>query len=300
MGFVGFLRLRVLIIMTLASALQGCFVPKEIKRNNQVAEGLMASEQVTQLEFAMDEMLLRYVSTGKTDSDLVMIFIHGTPGDWHVFGEQLGDQALRDEAWLVAIDRPGWGASPLFSGGIDTSLMQQSDWIAPFLKTFKEQNKTVVLVGHSLGATLAPLIAMNYPDLVDGSVVIAGDLTEQYYRKAWYNDLADLRLIRAILPKVMVWANDEVMALKDNLAEMDKLWSSMETPMWVIQGGKDGLVDPRNAEFAEGLGDSMDVTVNFFPEANHLIHLNRPEDVRKILLDVIRTTRAAASGLSSR
>ena len=267
--------------------LQGCFAPNEIKHSESISQALYASGQVKSREIALENFTLHYVEGG-VESSVAMVFIHGTPGYWQVFGPQLENEFLRSNLKLIAIDRPGWGSSSRDYSDDETSLARQSDLIAPLLKKLKDEGREVILVGHSLGATLAPRLAMAYPEFVDGAVAIAGDLSNDFYRKAWYNDLADVGLVSVLLPRALCYANDEVLALPENLIDMEQYWSNYNSPLWVIQGGKDSLVDPRNAQFAESLKTRSDVTVNYYPDGNHLIHINQSDEVNRILAGVAK------------
>ena len=145
----------------------------------------------------------------------------------------------------------------------------------------------MVVVGHSLGATLAPRIAMQFPNLVDGSVAIAGDLTANHLKKEWYNEVVSWKLIQLIMPSALKDANDEVLALPKNLDEMNQHWPKLLSPFWVIQGGKDSLVNPKNADFARSLQTRSDVHVNYFEDAGHLLHITHAKQINSILKDIL-------------
>src|SRR3546814_14744460 len=55
---------------------------------------------------------LAYVSVGEPGRPVV-VFVHGTPGSWSDFVHFLAEPALLDQAWLVSLDRPGWGGSSM-------------------------------------------------------------------------------------------------------------------------------------------------------------------------------------------
>ena len=149
--------------------------------------------------------------------------------------------------------------------------------------------KHLYVVGHSFGASLVPRIAMDFPEVVDGVVVIAGDLSDEYPAAHWYNQLADWRAVSWILPGDMKKANREVMALNPSLGKMMPLWSDLHVPVMVIQGEKDGLVDPRHADFAEALQTKDLVKVERFPDAGHLVHLTHSDEVNALLLDFFQS-----------
>lgn len=266
-------------------ALAGC-TPEVIEEAQQRADELVTTGALRSRQFFGDDYSLHYVDRGSV-RDPAFVFIHGTPGDWRIFVRQLEDQALIEGAHLVALDRPGWGGSTIPKGEahIETDFSEQAKYISYLLVELRERNrgKAVVLVGHSLGATLSASIAMEYPDLVDGVVVIAGDLASTFAEPEWYNKLASTALVHAVLPKDMCFANDEVIALPGNLNMMKPNWKNLSVPMLVIQGSKDELVDPRNAEFAEQLNTQSFVTVKRFADAGHLLLLTHAGEINTLL-----------------
>ncbi|MBX2858502.1 MAG: alpha/beta hydrolase [Cellvibrionaceae bacterium] len=278
----------------IAICLTAC-APESIQRSVQVADQLKKEGRLFSHQLVQVSSSLHYMATCDirplAGSDLrceqhptvkrVLVFFHGTPGDWTSFSPQLADRQWGSDSLLVSIDRPGWGQSALDSERIEPSLARQAQDIAPLLLQLKRQfeGARVYLVGHSLGATLVPIIALEVPELVDGVVAIAGDLSTQAFSPRWYNHIANFPVIRAILPREMCFANEEVLALTDNLQQMEVNWDKLLSPMLVLQGERDGLVDPRNALLAKDKPPPGGVTVIMYPELGHLMHLVEVEKV---------------------
>ena len=281
-------------------ALTAC-IPKVIEEAKQRADELVATGVLRSTQLFGDDYSLHYVDQGDV-RDPAFVFIHGTPGDWRIFVRQLEDPALREDTHMVAVDRPGWGGSAIPKGAshIETGFSEQAKYISYLLVDLRKHNRgrAVVLVGHSLGATLAASIAMEYPHLVDGAVAIAGDLTSAFAEPKWYNKLASTALVHAVLPKDMCFANDEVIALPGNLNMMKPNWKNLSVPMLVIQGDKDGLVDPRNAEFAEQLNTQSSVTVKRFADAGHLLLLTHAVEINALLRDFMNKVTHPAQKFS--
>ena len=75
-----------------------------------------------------------------------------------------------------------------------------------------------------------------------------------------------------MLPDGLVVANREIRALKPELNQMLPLWPNITQRVTVIQGEKDDLVPPENADFAERmLTRASSVRVVRIPEMNHFI-----------------------------
>lgn len=277
--------------------LTGC-MPREITSTNELAQTLYDEGQLVSDHKLVDDVRLHYVVRQQLADSVVegpadapvktfFVFIHGTPGDWRSFGKQLADNDLASGATLIALDRPSWGGSFFEEERVEPSLGKQAALIAPLLFELKESNPTarVVLVGHSLGATLAPLIAMVYPKALDAVVVIAGDLNARLVEKKWYNTMLAWPWVRPLLPREICYANDEVVALRKNIEAMEGYWEKLKKPMMVIQGDKDSLVNPLNADYAEHLSTPGGVRVERVVGAGHILHITHAALVNKLLLD---------------
>ncbi|NJM26321.1 MAG: alpha/beta hydrolase [Bacteroidia bacterium] len=101
------------------------------------------------------------------DANAVVIFVHGSPGSLDAFIHFLTDSILLQRAVLVSVDRPGFGQSNF--GVAEPSLHQQGELLMPLLNRYKKENKSIFLVGHSLGGPLIARMAIDHPDLVDDS-----------------------------------------------------------------------------------------------------------------------------------
>lgn len=291
------------LILASSIFLVACFTPDAIVKSEHTATELVGESQVRSRRINAGDLNLHYVVAGEGSSDL-LVFIHGTPGDWTIFAPQFESQLLINAATLVGLDRPGWGLSAISRvDNMDLSLAAQSKRIGPILAELRlrHQAKNLVLVGHSLGGSLVPRLAMDFPDDIDGVIVLAGDLTHEYPAARWYNEVASWKAVSWLLPEMLIRANKEVLVLEDSLRIMMPLWVGLTTPLLVVQGAEDGLVDPRHADFAENLTTKSTVFVERFPDTGHLIHLDEVEKVNAIILrfladEVVAKKRAKAAG----
>lgn len=277
---------RVLIMAGLCTAVAAC-VPTPVKEVEAVAEKLGDTGVLQEHIFEHDGNRVHYVARGDHNKPTI-VFIHGTPGDWKMFAHQLSDPALLEVAYLVAIDRPGWAQSTAKDDALYTSLAVQAKLIAPLLEELKNNGQPLIVAGHSLGATLTPYVAMLYPEATDAAVSFAGDLTSAYLETRWYNRLLTWWPFSSLAPDMLINANIEVLALPGNLDEMAEHWRHLSVPYVVYQGGKDTLVDKRNAEFAHGLKTDATVEVNFLPELDHFIHLRLHQQVDQRLVELVK------------
>ncbi len=217
-------------------------------------------------ETIVGDRAIYYAETGSPDKPLV-VFIHGTPGSWRGFGQYLADESLRRRAHLIAVDRPGFGRSG--HKQVVTSLSKQAAYIAHLLQRDFTGHRAI-LVGHSLGASIAARLAMDQPDLVEGLVLVAPSIDPKLEKPRWYNRLADNRFVRWVLPTDLSLANQEVMPLYSELSQMLPLWQRLSKPVIVIQGGKDRLSSPANADFAANVLGTRARIIRV-PQAGHFI-----------------------------
>lgn len=232
--------------------------------------------------------LLFYASIGGLDKPAA-VFIHGTPGGWHDGARYLMDEALREQVRVVVIDRPGWGGSELSDNKIVPSFDDQVEIIASLLARLKAENgsQKVIIVGHSLGASLAPLFAMDYPELVDGLVLVSGSHDPELGSPRWYNLAASMGMVTWFLDPELKRANQEIMPLANELKEIVPRWTSIKTPVAVIQGMEDKLVSPGNASFVEKLLPASQLTVIRLENAGHFIPWEHREAVTSAIIDML-------------
>lgn len=205
-------------------------------------------------------MPVQYARSGNPNN-LGVLFIHGTPGSWHAFGRYLTNPELQDEYLMVALDRPGWGSSrPLAADGKPDKKMEkrrelirfgpQSQAIQLIMNQYPDTHW--LLVGHSLGASIAPRVALESPEQVRGLLLLAGSLAPNLGKARWYNRAANFFLINWLLPRDLRYSNDEIMVLRNELTqlEQDIAEQGLRMPTLIMQGMKDKLVSPRNTAYA--------------------------------------------------
>jgi pimeloyl-ACP methyl ester carboxylesterase len=123
-----------------------------------------------------------------------IVLIHGASGNLEEL-RQLGE-LLAERQHVVLVDRPGHGWSDRSDRLADASPARQAELIGEALDRMKISR--VVVVGHSLGGTVAAAFALAQPERTSGLVLLspvthpwsggAGDI-------AWYYPLTDAPLI---------------------------------------------------------------------------------------------------------
>lgn len=184
-----------------------------------------------------------------------VLFVHGTPGEWQAFGMYLNDQSLQKDYFMVSVDRIGWGLSTIDQDAVAGQQIQtvlfseQAESITALMDRYPD--KKWILVGHSLGASIVPKVAIQEEHRVVGMVLLAGSLQPRLGRPRWYNRLASTILVKWMIPKMFRYSNDEIMVLRQELQLMEDEILAHEHPTQtvVIQGMTDKLVSPRNIKY---------------------------------------------------
>lgn len=219
-----------------------------------------------------DDKRVHYAYAG-AEQPLGILFVHGTPGSWSAFEDYLRNAELQQRYFMVSVDRLGWGESRLAGGGVESDFVQQSKAIVAVMQQYPAVQW--IVVGHSLGASLAPQIALTAPQKVAALVLLAGSLDPQLGKARWYNKLATSWLIKPLIGRQLRRSNAEIMPLSGQLSRLESMLKerSLDTRMTIVQGGKDRLVSPKNAAYAQSqwLGAFSSVELIELPDAGHFI-----------------------------
>ncbi len=229
-----------------------------------------------------------------TQGKPLVVFIHGTPGSSQAFQHLLSQPQLQACCHLIAVDRLGFGESA--GSDVQPDFNVQTAAIAGVFKQ-NQSDSPILVVGHSLGGSIGAQVAIDNPDTVGALLIISSALDPALSGPRWYQRLADLPIIKHMIPEDLHRANEEMLGLKPSLEAMARGWEALDIPVTIIQGEKDGLVPKQNPEFAEQKMPSSLLKVHRFPEDGHFILWERPEFiVDQVLLLVKAITDAEASG----
>ena len=209
-----------------------------------------------------------------------VIFFHGAPGGWNAFIDFMSNPALLQVTRMISVDRPGYGYSGY--GDPITSLQRQCELLKPILEEVRDQK--TILVGHSLGGPIVARLAMEYPDLVNGLIMVGPSIDPEMEKDEWYRYIFRSALGRLLLPGSFWSTNEEIFFLKEELAAMLPMWQKIKMPVIVIQGTEDTLVPKENAFFAQKMIDSNYLDIWLEAGVNHFIPWNRPDLIEKAIL----------------
>jgi len=145
------------------------------------------------------------------------------------------------------------------------------------------------LVGHSYGGPMVSLLAVDYPQLITGVVILAGAVDASFEGDWGWRKVMDAIPIRYFIPTPMRTSNEELMYLKPDLLILQPKLPTIKADVWVMQGRKDMLVNVGNAEFIkQHFTSAKSMHVIYFPKENHFIPWTRFVEVRDLLLTLPR------------
>lgn len=235
-------------------------------------------------EYSQGFRRIQYVQSGDETKPLTL-FVHGSPGSLSAFIDFLKDTFLLQHSLLITTDRPGFGNSNF--GVAEPSLEKQASLLKPILEKYKG-NRPITLVGHSLGGPLIARMAIDYPELVDGLVIVAGSIDPDLEpNETWFRAPLATPFLRWILPRSMRASNEEIYQLKPELKKMLPLWSRIKCPVIVIQGGKDSLVPAANVDFARRVLVNVPLDIVLKEDMNHFVPWSNPELINDAVLKLL-------------
>ena len=227
---------------------------------------------------------MNYAEIG-SDSLPVAFFVHGSPGSWGGFIDFMKDTVLLKKVKMVAVDRIGFGNSDFGNG--EKSLVVQAELLKPIVAKYKKTGKKIILIGHSLGGPIIARMAMDYPELIDNLIIVAGSIAPELEpNEKWFRIPMDFMPISMLIPASFRVSNHEILYLKPELEKMLPLWKNIRQPVIVIQGGKDMLVNPKNADFAEKmLVNAKNLKIVRVDTMNHFVPWSHPQLIKRAILE---------------
>ncbi|GGD65480.1 alpha/beta hydrolase [Emticicia aquatilis] len=225
---------------------------------------------------------INYAEIGK-DSLPTVFFVHGSPGSWSAFSGFMKDNELLQKVKMVSVDRVGFGFSGLGNG--ESSLERQAAYLKPIVEKYRQKTKKLILVGHSLGGPMIARMAIDHPELIDNLVFVAPSIDPTLEPPRWYRYILNSVFFRYFIPRSFRASNYEILYLKEELELMLPFWQNIKQPTILIQGGKDVLVHPDNAKFAQKmLINSSSIQIWMKDDMNHFVPWSNPELIKEAIL----------------
>lgn len=230
----------------------------------------------------IDEHPIHYIETGHPDKP-TLFFVHGSPGSCNAFERYLTDTLLLQKYRMIAVDRPGYGYSKF---GNPQDLLTQARWLNSLVK-LKNNNKPILLAGHSMGGPLIVKMAVLKPNMYKQLLILSGSIDPDAENPEKWRAVIMRRPLRYLIPGAMKQSNDELWWLKTDLKEMKPELAKISSEVTIIHGTKDPLVPYSNVAFMEKeFVNARSITVIPIKDANHFIPWQHFEEIRNVLYNL--------------
>lgn len=276
-----FIAILALVLFTQLISISGCMQMRTSqKKLYKKFEGKKHQPEFITYEVLDREM--HYAEVGNADLPTVLM-VHGAPGSLDAFLEYLKDDELLEKARLISVDRPGYGYSDF--GKAEPSIERQAAMLKPILDKVYREDQPTILVGHSYGGPLIARMAMDYPDLVDGLVMIAPAIDPDNEKVFWISYPTHWWGLRWMMPKPIRVTNVEKFAHAGELQKMLPLWDSISCPITHLHGDKDWVVPAVNIEFTERVATNAPLQLLRDEEWDHFIVWSQMDTIKTLIIE---------------
>jgi len=207
------------------------------------------------------------------------------------YSRRFADQEILDTFRIYAMDRPGYGYSGF--GKPEPSIQKQAAMIRPILDSLNHVHRPVLLLGGSYGSSIACRLAMDYPKLVNGLLLVGPSLKPGAEKYFWFTHIIEHPALNWFIPRMFQSANSEKIHHQEGLEAMLPYWENIRVPVAYIQGEKDELIDTSNAGFArQQLVNAPYLDITFLKgEPHYMAYSARPLVHTKMLslLQLVKT-----------
>jgi len=223
---------------------------------------------------------------------IAVFYIHGSPGSLDANTGFLLDDHLRAHAGQFTYDRVGYGGS--YPHHAVSSMGEQAAQLGALIRHVGASRN--ILVGHSLGCTIAACLAVDTPSLVDGMVLVAAPLDPALEPSSWWRPLLDLPVIRLGIPTAMHVSNHELWPLKKELETYAHRWDKIRCPVTLMHGDKDELVPVGNVDFAsKTFTNAVPLKALLLENEGHFIYWTKQDLIGDEIIEMINTVTLADS-----
>jgi pimeloyl-ACP methyl ester carboxylesterase len=242
-------------------------------------------------------MKLHYRKTGGPNvGKTPIVFLHGAGGSSTLFGNQF--QAFRELATCYFLDLPGHGGSlhPIE----EPSIEMYAEEVVHFIDYLPAP---AVLIGHSMGGTVALSVALSNPDLIE-RLILAGTgcrlavsekiltgLETDY--EATVEKILRYCFSRSVDPELFARARDEVRRVDPHILRADfhacnvfdgcNRLSEIKIPTLIICGDSDVMTP---LALSQQLQTSISgARLQVVPGGSHMLMLESPAEFNTIIRD---------------
>ena len=233
------------------------------------------------------ELRIQYLSIKENPNLDLLVLVHGSPGSLTAYEKYYTDQRILENFQIISVDRLGFGYSSF--GNSESSLVTHAKAIAGILEAYPNQKK--IIVGHSMGGPIIAKLAMNFPELTDGLVMVAPSISPFLEPSNTWRKILDFLPFRILSPSALRVCNQEIIPLKEELSLMLGDWANIKVPVSLIQGKEDNLVPQGNADFAKQmLTNSPSVSIRKIT-GNHFILWSEIELIKQEIFQLAKNLK---------
>jgi len=232
-----------------------------------------------------EQSVLPYIEYQNPVLEYGTLFVHGTPGSRSGFERYIEDEDLRKVSSMVSVDRLGFGKTK--SSAVTTFKEHSEAIYSTVHPIFK--NKKVICVGHSYGGPLCLDLMARYPDLFVKSVVIAGAFNPNRRILRWYNSVAKMWPISAVLSRAFSNSNKEMYGLKAELKSLSEKLPQIKKPILILHGEKDRIVPFADSEwlYEQVKSNNLQNDFNRFQTEGHFIIWKSHDRVKQEIINFL-------------
>ncbi len=234
-----------------------------------------------------------YESVGE---GLPIVFIHGSMGN-HMSWEF--QKQLSEKYRLVLLDLPGHGESDLLDEEISVKLY--ADYVAEFVRGLGIEK--MVVVGHSLGGAICIQLALNYPELLRGLVLVGSgaklgvlptilEALRTNFEESIELAIGGMAFAGNTNPELIEMAKNECLKCKQQVGYSDfaacnnfdvrERISEINIPTLIIVGAEDKLTPVKWSQYLnEKISNS---SLKIIESAGHMVMIEQPEELNQAML----------------
>jgi pimeloyl-ACP methyl ester carboxylesterase len=239
----------------------------------------------------------------QTDFDATkktLVFVHGSGGDHTLWIHQY--TRLKNDFNIVSLNLPGHGLS---EGRGEQDVAIYVEWVEKILE--KLAIRKPVLIGHSLGAAICLVFALQYGDRLSGIVPVGGGATMPVNQAILDGVKVDPAPVIAMVAKFsfakvnrerltglltdsMTKVNPEILYgdfLSCNKLNVTERVSQIQVPTLIICGDDDKMTPPSMSQF---LKDHIPgARLSLISNAGHFVMIENVEEFNRVLKSFVES-----------